>query len=131
MPILFGFFSDSEQIIDFGLLRQGQPQSLLRMRCTLNFSAIPIIDCLHGYRQVPPVRLHDLDLIPLAEFIPLRDPHKPLPMLRCKTSCHLLNNPQINIFIDIRVGIIDLRILIRLPEIESGCELAVRALGYL
>lgn len=93
------------------------------MGCTVHTFSLLGVHSFHRDRYIGAVRLHDFYGIAHAEFVPLLDP--------AQRILYCLHNSQINIFVHVSVIIIDLRIFIRLAEIEPRRKLTIGALGDL
>ena len=89
------------------------------MRRTLHLVPFIIPDPLHRNADILPIRFHHFNLFPNRKLIPLLN--------RISAFFILLpNNPQIRILLHIRITIINLALMIRLPIEKSRSKLPVR-----
>ena len=90
------------------------------MRCAFHLLPLFIQDLLNGHLDILAVWLHDLYGFTHRKFISLLDPVKAVPLSS--------DDPQISIFSDIGVIIINLGFLVRLSEIKTSGKLPVCAI---
>ena len=93
------------------------------MRRALLLFPVFVYDPFDRHFYVSSVRFHDLDRLSHGELVPLLDP--------AQSVFRPADDPKISIVLHISVAVIDLCVIVRLSEKESGREFPVGAVGNL
>ena len=89
------------------------------MRCTFHRFSVFVVNCLDGNFQVRTIRAHNFYRFPDREFVTLFNMIQSLVIT-------LSYNAEVRIFLDIRIGIINLGVFIRFSKEKACCILSVR-----